>query len=262
MKTPLLRARPGVALMLALWIIAVVGTITSAIIVGTRSTSTIAGNYRARVVGRYAAESGVTMAMAILQDSINTLGISPARRVYLNQLERALGEREQFALGDARAAVALIDVGTRLDVNLADESALTRLFSYFTDALQAENAARAIRTYISGGASQDEPELVQLQAARPLRSIDELLRVPGVPHALAERAAEFLTVDGDGSVNRVTASDTVRAAAAGDLRDEPSRIIVVSRGWRDGHALTHEIQAVYALQGNELRLVRWRERDL
>jgi hypothetical protein len=54
----------------------------------------------------------------------------------------------------------------------------------------------------------------------------------------------------------------VLAAAGGELRDEPSRILIVSRGWQDGHALTHEIQAVYAVVGNELTLVRWRERDL
>ena len=257
-----MRARPGVALMLALWIIAVVGTIASAVIVGTRSTTAIAGNYRARIVARYAAESGVTLATGLLQDSLAALGSSSARRMYLNQLEQALGERQRVRLDDAHIAVALIDVGTRLDVNLADETALTRLFSFFVDVLQAENAARAIRAYISGRAAQDDPDLLQLQAARPLRSVDELLGVPGVARELALRAAEFLTVDGDGTINRATASDTVLAAAAGELRDEPSRILVVSRGWRDGHALTHEIEAVYALNGNQLTLVRWRERDL
>jgi hypothetical protein len=40
----------------------------------------------------------------------------------------------------------------------------------------------------------------------------------------------------------------------------PSRLLVVSRGWLDGSSLTHEIQAVYAVQGNDLALVRWRER--
>jgi hypothetical protein len=54
----------------------------------------------------------------------------------------------------------------------------------------------------------------------------------------------------------------VLSAAGGDLREEPSRIIVVSRGWLDGHALTHEIQAVYAIEGSRLALVRWRERTL
>jgi hypothetical protein len=79
---------------------------------------------------------------------------------------------------------------------------------------------------------------------------------------LLRAAAPYLTVDGDGKINRVTASDTVMIAAGGSVQDEPSRVIVISRGWLRGHSLTHEIQAVYAIEGNQLTLVRWTERDL
>ncbi|MGH7552459.1 MAG: hypothetical protein ACREMQ_05470, partial [Longimicrobiales bacterium] len=127
--------------------------------------------------------------------------------------------------------------------------------------IEAASAARAIRTFINGGDSPEEPA-PSLLASRPLQSLDELIGIPGVPRELVEQAAEFLTVDGDGTINRVTASDPVLSAAGGELRDEPSRIVVVSRGWLDGHTLTHEIQAVYAIVGSELTLVRWRERNL
>ena len=43
--------------------------------------------------------------------------------------------------------------------------------------------------------------------------------------------------------------------------DEPSRLLVVSRGWLGGHPLSHEIQGVYAITGGELVLLHWRERD-
>ena len=229
--------------MLVLWIIVVLGTIGSGVFIATRSTTDITANYRARVIARYAAESGVTVAVSSLVDSLSRLTDPRARAQYLNDLERALGAN-RLSLGDARLGIALIDIGSRLDVNAADVTQLARLFGYFTDAIAAEAAARAIRPFL------------------PLQSLDDLLRIPGVPRALAEQASEFLTVDGDGTINRVTASDTVLAAAGGELRDEPSRILVVSRGWRDGHPLTHEIQAVYAVVGNQLTLVRWRERDL
>jgi type II secretory pathway component PulK len=244
--------------MLVLWMIVVVGMLSSGVVVGARSTLAIAANYRASVIARYAAESGVAVAVAALEDSLAALADPRARRDYLNQLDRALGRGAQLWLGDARAAVALIDVGARLDVNTAGAAALTRLFSFFTDALEAERAARAIEAFIGGGMS----EALGLQAVRPLQSLDELIGVPGVPRELAEKAAEFLTVDGDGTINRVVASDTVLAAAGGELRDEPSRILVISRGWQDGHVLTREIQAVYAFAGNDLVLVRWREREL
>ena len=101
-----------------------------------------------------------------------------------------------------------------------------------------------------------------LIAARQLRSLDELEQIPGVSLGLLRAAAPYLTVDGDGKINRRTASDTVMVAATGSLQDEPSRVLVISRGWLRGHSLTHEIQAVYAIAGNQLTLVRWRERDL
>ena len=107
---------------------------------------------------------------------------------------------------------------------------------------------------MSGGSS--------LVAARTLRSLDELESIPGVNLGLLRAAASYLTVDGDGKINRATATDTVMVAAAGSVQDEPSRVLVVSRGWLKGHSLTHEIQAVYAIAGNRLTLVRWRERDL
>jgi general secretion pathway protein K len=41
----------------------------------------------------------------------------------------------------------------------------------------------------------------------------------------------------------------------------PSRLLIVSRGWMHGHPLTREIQAVYQVEGNRLRLQAWQERD-
>ena len=251
-----MRARPGVALMLVLWVIVFLSTITTGIVLTTRTNSEITGNYRASVVARYAAESGVTAAVATLEDSLAKLGEGGQRLQYLNRLERALGTAEQMELGDARFAVQLVDVAARLDINAANAAALTRLFSYFSDAIEAENNARAIRAYI------ERSDAEGLQAARTLESLEEAARIPGVSRQLLEAASRFLTVDGDGTINRMTASDTVMSAVGGDLRDEPSRIIVVSRGWLDGHRLTHESQAVYALNGARLTLVRWRERDL
>ncbi|MEX2282460.1 MAG: hypothetical protein WEE89_08245 [Gemmatimonadota bacterium] len=239
-----MKPRAGVALMLVLWIIVVITTIGSGVFVATRSNTDITSNYRARVVARYASESGVTLAVAALQDSLQRLTEISERRRYLNRLDRALGDRAEVTLGDASFGVALIDVGSRLDLNTADGTQLSRLFAFFTDAIAAESAARAIRPFL------------------PLQSVEQLREIPDVSRDLAEAAMEFLTVDGDGTINRASASDTVLTAAGGELRDEPSRILVVSRGWLEGHALTHEIQAVYGVVGNELTLIRWRERDL
>lgn len=42
----------------------------------------------------------------------------------------------------------------------------------------------------------------------------------------------------------------------------PQRILIVSRGWDRGHALTHEVQAVFEVDGERLTLRFWTERDL
>ena len=252
--------------MVVLWLIVALGTISSGVLLSTRTATAAAANYRAGVAGRFAAESGITLAVATLEDSLRVLSDSTARKSYLNDLDRALGGNESGSLGDARFAIALIDVSARLDVNNADARALATLFAFFTDALDAERAAAAVVAFIAGGGDASAPGGAaaprSMPASRPLQSLDALARVPGLPRALAERASPYLTVDGDGTINRVAASDTVRAAAAGELRDEPSRILIVSRGWYRGQPATHEIQAVYAIAGDELVLVRWREREL
>ncbi|HEY0809057.1 MAG TPA: hypothetical protein VGD49_02805, partial [Longimicrobiales bacterium] len=42
----------------------------------------------------------------------------------------------------------------------------------------------------------------------------------------------------------------------------PVRFLIVSRGWTNGHALTHEIQAVYTVAPRMTRLEHWQERNL
>jgi hypothetical protein len=79
--------------------------------------------------------------------------------------------------------------------------------------------------------------------------------------AALDALAADLTVDGDGRVNRRSASRRVLAAATGTLVDRPSRLLLIARGWRRDHVLTREIQAVFDVTGPELRLVRWREQD-
>jgi type II secretory pathway component PulK len=261
------RERGGFALMLVLWLIVVLGLVSTAIVVGTREAAALSGNARARVIGRYAAESGVAAATAAIESGLESRADTVERQHYLNQLDAALPHRGETALGDAVFSVALVDVSARLDVNSADEQSLARFFAQFEPSA-AVGTARAIRRFIDrdavtgGVGSQSNPGSSALIAARTFRSLDELEQVPGVSLGLLRAAAPYLTVDGDGKINRVTASDTVMIAAGGSVQDEPSRVIVVSRGWLRGHSLTHEIQAVYAIAGNQLTLVRWTERDL
>ena len=92
------RQRRGFALMLVLWLIIVLGTISATIVLGTRESAALSGNARARVVGRYAAESGVTEAMASIESALAARSDSAERGRYLNHLESALPRRGEMSL--------------------------------------------------------------------------------------------------------------------------------------------------------------------
>lgn len=258
--------RRGVALVLVLWLLVILGGVAASVLQRARATTGLAGNERARLVARYAAEGAILRGIAEIERTLETQRDSLARRAYLNSLPRA--PFDTLLLGNGRAGLVTADPSTQLDVNSAPAANLATLLSRFADIGRATQTANAIRAYVERAPVTPGDGQIQAlgsQTARfvtPLRSLDELRSVPGVDAATIQRAAPYLTIDGDGTINRQTASDTVLAAAFGELRDEPSRLVFVARGWYAGHPLTHEIQAVYAISGTTLVLVHWRERDL
>lgn len=241
--------RKGVALFLVLWLVVALGAAGAGVVRATRTAHGVADNARAAVVARAAAESGVEATVAAIEDTLARLAGTAERPDWLNALV-ARPAPVEGSLGDARFAVAVVDASARLDVNAATEAALGRFFSQFTDPAAAASIARAIRARIDGRGGR----------AQPLRALESLRAEGLVPDAILRRAAPYLTVDGDGSINQRGASDTVRAAATGELRDDPGRLLIISRGWLSGHPLTHEIQAVYAISGDRLVFSHWRER--
>jgi len=245
--------RRGVALMLVLWMIVILGGIAAAVTTSARSTANVTSNARARSVARYAAESGIVAAVAALQQQLESAGDdSTRRRAVLNDAGFALRDVASLTLGDAELRTVMVDASARIDLNAAPEEVLAALLARAGNAVAAANTARTIRRHIDSIPGQ----------AQLLHSLDEASTLDGVDRALLTRAAAWLTVDGDGQVNRASASAEVLSVARGSLVEEPTRIVLVARGWQRGHPLTHEVQAVYAVQGNQLALVRMRERDL
>jgi type II secretory pathway component PulK len=267
------KRRRGSTLALVLWTLVVAGGLSLAVSSRTRSAVSVASNARAQVVARYAAESGIIFAVQVIEDSLGTIADSSTRSDFLNALAKPPFAFAQPALEGAQVQVAVEDVNAKLDLNYADADDVARLLSELGDAAAARRTATAIRAHIGTGvtpASPDESFPIGQQrgtsraraaaGARYLTSLDELSTITDVNHELLERAAPYLSVDGDGMTNRTSAPEIVLHAATGALVDAPNRLLLVSRGWLEGTSLTHEIQAVYAVQGNQLALVRWRER--
>ena len=277
------RPRRGAALVVALVTISVLASVTAIASSRARRGAAVVDNRRSQATARAMAESGVVAARARIESSLRDAGMDTTQvdRVF-DALTAGTGAVVQDTVGDGVFATAVVDVSARLDVNSAGADGLQQLLAVVAPPQEARRVAEAIEAHVrgdgSGGPSIGDPARQQRRmrdsvaatllgreptsrAMQPFTSLDELLTVPGMQAAWLDAIAADLTVDGDGRVNRRGASRRVLAAATGALVDRPSRLLLISRGWRRDHVLTREIQAVFDVNGTELRLVRWREQD-
>lgn len=280
--------RRGVALMLVLWLIVVLGAVATGVATATRGRTRLVDNLRARAEARYAAESGVVAAQAKIEHRLReSAGPDGWARAWWDVTrDGALEER----VGALRFRMAVTDLGSRIDLNEASEDVVAGLLRELFGA-RGDRMAHAL---------EDHDRFVR---------VDALTYLPAFDDSALTRLAPFITVWGDGRVNVNTAPREVLAAipeigpdgaaaivgarerdgvfvsrlslaqriaerrgtvasSLGPITTVPSRILVVSRGWTDGHPLTHEIQVVFevvrAFLDSPMRLhIRyWHERDL
>ena len=274
------RDRRGVALIFVLWLLVLLGVIVAEVVSQARMESEILSSLRSRTVARYSAESGILAATVRIEELLDSARSLPERITTFRDLSTRLAGLNDVALGSGRFGVAVVDLNARIDLNRADAATLEGLFRQFTTDRRAEHA-------------------VELLKQAPLHRLGELTDIQGIDDSLALAVAPYVTVWSDGLVNINSAPEPVLAALPGvsvtvarslvrrretgelvfgpdPVRSQlagvpggvaalavlPSRLLIVSRGWQDGHPLTHEIQAVYDVLGARLTLLAWQERDL
>lgn len=278
--------RRGVALLLVLWLVALLAMVTIAASSSARGSTSLVSARRAAAVARSMAESGITVASKAIDDSLSGFaGDSTRRDNYLNALDAgtnggrsALGTLQTDTLADGAWAIAAVDVSARLDVNNTSAEGLARLFASAMSIAAARAVGERIAASVRGEGLPDDSVSRAADARdslarallgagartthlrRPIESLDELAGIANIDERTLAELAPLLTVDGDGNVNMRAAPQSVRAAASGSHVDAPTRLLLVARGWQLGHPLTHEIQAVYDVSGTSLKLVAWRER--
>lgn len=268
----------------ALFVIVLLTSLTAMVSASARTSAGVSRNRQAQAEARAMAESGVLAARVRFEAMLRATGADSTRREAVFDLLEAppaAAAAPQPWVADTLAggvfAATIVNVSARLDVNSAGAEGLTRLFRTVAPPEVAARLARRIDAAVRGASAprvQQEAEAARDsligallgQAApprimQPIESLDALGALAGADAGVLARVAEQLTVDGDGRIDRRHASRAVLAAASGSLVDSPTRLLVISRGWAQTSPLTREIQAVYAVEGNELRLVRWRERD-
>lgn len=218
-------SRRGVALMLVLWLIVVLGAVATAIAAASHAGSTLVLNLRARATARYGAESGIVAASARLERLLADAGSPDAMARTFQEVDRHFTDMREVPLGDARFGVAVVDLNARIDLNRSDARTLHDLFAQFTDDARAERAVAVLEdwkdaddlTRPGGAEAADYARAGSPYVPRnaPLDRLDDLANMLGIGDSLAAAVAPYVTVDGDGLVNVNSAPEPVLAALGG-----------------------------------------------
>lgn len=252
-RAPQRPARRGVALLLVLGLIVIVGGATAAMASSARRTTDAAAALRARATARAMAESGIDAAVVRLAALMASGDSTLLNAVVLDNA--AGGALVRDSLVDGAFITAVRDPGAQLDLNRSD---LTAVAALVRTVLPAPLAA----PLVSEIAQRRAPLPGQRIERAPFADVADLRALPGMTAAAFAQLAPLVTVDGDGVINRVTAPPAVLTVASGSVVTQPTRLVLIARGWRVGHPLTHEITAVVDVTGATPRLITWRERDL
>ena len=293
--------RRGVALIVVLALLIVLGLMAGEIARAIRLETQTVVSLRARTVARYAAESGVILVEQKLTALLDSATSPEERANVLNDREPWLAPLREVALGNARFGVTIVDLNARIDLNQSDTASLRNLFAQFTSGSRAADIAVAIReaplpqlgdladvpgvddalalavapyvTVHGDGSvnvnSAPEPVLAALPAlgAAGARSLMERRESGGRFRSLSDlrsdRGQSPTPAGGDDTEAGMSGVPSAGVTSGPMLRAVmmPTRLMVLSRGWQVGHPLTHEVQAVYALSGQGVKLLGWQEKD-
>ena len=235
-----MRNRRGVALVLVLWLIVVLGATTAAAVALSRSEANTVVAYRSRAVARAAAASGVELAVARLNGVLARAETVEEQVGILEQLRAELDVPEPRELGAGRYLVGVEDLSGRVAINHADYVTLLRLFEVVAGERRAATLAAAVMDWLDWDdrPRPDGAESTEYAAAgspyrplnRPFQRIEELGRVLGIGDSLAAVLDTMVTVHGRGFVNVNTAPVGVLMAATGMDASAAEELVAARRG--------------------------------
>jgi len=269
----------------------VLGAIVAEVAREARLEAAMLASLRARTVARYAAESGILAATVRIEAMLDSAHGSTELIAMFRELNAGLPSLSDVELGTARFRVAAVDLNARLDLNRADAATLRGLFGQFATENRADAVVAALK----------QSPVRRLSELTLLPGVDDSLALAVAPYVTVwsdgfvninsapEPVLAALPVVGRAGARSLilrrqagdvlTSIDVVRPGARPDLMTPgdvmaasgvpgalvsmmPSRLMLVSRGWQEGHPLTHEIQVVYAVVGQRLVVQARQERDL
>ncbi|HKT20344.1 MAG TPA: hypothetical protein VJR47_19980 [Stellaceae bacterium] len=209
------RCERGFALLLVIWVVALLAVLAAGIAADSSSEAVIARNRMDAAQARTLADAGIALAIQGILDP------DPATRW------PADGRVQRASFAGGRIAVALQDEGGKIDVNaapleliggLADEfgvsaegrAALLNGIAARRAAAQSAAPPPAARFYAAAGRYATDI------ASLPVADLSELRLLPGLPSAAYERMVPYLTVfSGSATLNPLTASRAALLAVPG-----------------------------------------------
>ena len=247
--------RRGFALIAAIWLMVALSALGLEVATLAHSRRLSAANAIESERARGAADAGIEHARARLTRllvGIPSADLSTSRDPW-RRFDLALPDT--IALGDARYHVELADANARVNVNLAGEYQLRRLFAGLRiDAGMADRLAQVIADWRDAddlphprGAERSAYLAAGLRAIprnAPLVRVEELRDLYGMTPALYSSIAPCVTVQGSGQINLNSADRAVLLSLPG-VNEEAVAVILKLRA--NGVAITNFEQVAAAL---------------
>lgn len=231
--------------MASLWFMVAIAALSLEIANGGRARRLAAANGMEEQQARSAALSGVDHARARLSrvaaEGGDRSGWRDPRR--LTDPWHSMWDSLGGAMGTARYAVRLHDLGARLNLATTSDAELRRYFAALRiDAARAESLIDALRDWTDAddvrrarGAERDDylrMETRDLPRNAPLGSVGELLSVHGYSPDIVSRIAGDLAVRGTGQVNVNSAGRHVLLALPGFTDPAADALVRLREGGR------------------------------
>jgi general secretion pathway protein K len=223
------RRQRGLALVVVLWVVALVALQVSLFNLTVRDAAALSGNELAILRGEALATAGVEIAVSRLLER------DPERRW------TADGSSHEVPFGGANLTIVVADEAGRIDINEADAELLASLMRPYARRLNdVRQWADRIMDWRDADSERrpDGAEELDYQRARmpygpsngPFLDVTELARVLGLPREAARDLAGILTVHGgDGKVNPLLASREVLAMLPGANAADVDRALELRR---------------------------------
>lgn len=191
---PVRSSQRGIALILVLWVAALLTVIAGSFAYAARTDMTVLGNQAARARAEAAANAGVERAVFEAFKPINSAG-----------RWQQDGREYSFVLGEARVRVGVMDESAKIDVNSASPALLKGLFlSVGVEDQEATRLVEAIQDWIdpdslsrANGAEEEAYKsagLKQRPANAPFQLLEEVRLVFGMTGDLYRRIEPMITI--------------------------------------------------------------------